>query len=48
MPDVTISVPASGEKMFALPASHLSSAGLASMTYDNEADLTLAVLNVEQ
>lgn len=48
VPDVVITVSISGERHFAVPASHLSSAGLASMTYDDEADITLAVLNVQQ
>ena len=48
VPDIVITIPISGERLFAVPASHLSAAGLASMTYDDEADVTLAVLNVQQ
>ena len=48
VPDVVVTVPISGDALFAVPASHLSSAGLASMTYDDEADITLAVFNVAQ
>lgn len=48
VPDIVITVPTEGDAQFAVPASHLSSAGLASMTYDDEADITLAVLHVAQ
>jgi len=48
VPDIVVTVPLSGDAQFAVPASHLSSAGLATMTYDDEADITLAVLNVAQ
>ena len=48
VPDIVITVPAVDDRMFSVPASHLSSAGLASMTYDDEADITLAVLYAAQ
>ena len=48
VPDVVVTVPATGDAVFAVPASHLSNAGLASMTYDDETDLTLAVFYVAQ
>ena len=48
VPDIVIVVPISGEKRFAVPPSHLSVAALASMTYSDEADLTLAVMHVQQ
>lgn len=48
VPDIVITVPAVGDRLFSVPPSHLSSAGLASMTYDDEADVTLAVLYAAQ
>ena len=48
VPDIVVTVPASGDALFAVPASHLSNAGLATMTYDDETDLTLAVFYVAQ
>lgn len=48
VPDVVITVPADDDRIFAVPPSHISAGGSVSMTYDNEADLTLAVLHVQQ
>lgn len=48
VPDIVITVPAVDDRLFSVPASHLSSAGLASMTYDDEADVTLAILYAAQ
>lgn len=48
VPDVSVNVPALGDAVFSVPQSHLSAGGLASMTYDDEADLTVAVFHVEQ
>lgn len=48
VPDVVITVPQSDDRIFAVPPSHISSGGSVSMTYDNEADITLAVCHVEK
>ena len=48
VPDITVNVPAVGDAVFAVPASHMTNAGLVIMAYDDEADLTLAVFNVAQ
>ena len=48
VPDIVITIPTEDDRMFAVPPSHLSVAGLASMTYDDEADITIAILNVKQ
>jgi len=47
VPDVVITVPASGDTHFSVPQSHTSN-GIVSMTYDSEVDLTLAVAKVGQ
>lgn len=47
VPDITIVVPIEGENMFSIPSSHISN-GIATMTYDDEADLTINVAKVEQ
>ena len=46
VPDVVVTVPATGDAVFAVSASHLSNAGLARMTYDDETYLTLEVFYV--
>lgn len=46
--DVVITVPISGERLFAVPATHIAAGGTVTMTYDDETDLTLAVLRVAQ
>ena len=43
VPDIVIVVAALSDDMFTIPQSHIS-AGMASTTYDTEADLTLAAL----
>ncbi len=45
VPDIVVTVPADGDRIFNVPPSHTSAGGQVSMTYDSEADLTLAVLN---
>lgn len=48
VPDVVIIIPIEDDRLFAVPPSHISVAGLVSMTYDDEADITIAILNVKQ
>lgn len=47
VPDIVITVPASGNILFSVPQSH-TALGIVSMTYDSETDLTLAVARVAQ
>lgn len=47
VPDIVITVPATGNILFSVPPSH-TSLGTVSMTYDSETDLTLAVAKVAQ
>jgi len=45
---IVINIPANGNRFFAVPATHTDKAGIVTMTYDDEADLTIAVLYVAQ
>lgn len=47
VPDIVITVPASGNILFSVPQSH-TAIGIVSMTYASETDLTLAVARVAQ
>ena len=48
VPDMVITVPTADDVLFAAPPSHISAAGLVSMTYASETDLTIAVLVQDQ
>lgn len=47
VPDIVITVPASGNILFAVPQSH-TALGIVSMTYASETDLTIAIARVAQ
>lgn len=48
VPDIVVTVPVTGDVLFSIPPAYISSGGIASMTYDDETQLTIAVLNVAQ
>ena len=48
VPDIVITVPATGDSLFSVPPSHIGLGGVVTMTYDDETDLSIAVLNVAQ
>lgn len=47
IPDIVITVPASGNILFSVPPSH-TALGIVTMTYDSETDLTIAAAVVAQ
>ena len=47
VPNIVITVPASGNILFSVPQSHTSK-GIVTMTYASETDLTLAIARVAQ
>ena len=48
VPDMVITVPTDDDVLFSVPPSHIGAGGIATMTYDSETDLTLAVLAIGQ
>lgn len=48
VPDVSVVIQPSTDRLFALPPAYISTGGIVSMTYSDEADVTLAIFRVDQ